>query len=78
MGIPSLSISDNLHPPLDFGPAIFGQSSILSSKPSPSESGQGAPFKPALFGHGSVKSEMPSPSESGHPPIEFNPGMFGH
>ena len=71
-------MSANLHPPFDFGPAILGQLSRLSFMPSPSESGQGAPFKPALLGHGSFRSEKPSPSESGHPPIEFKPALLGH
>ena len=76
--MPSLSTSTNLQPPFDSGPASFGQLSMLSFKPSPSESGQGSPFIPALFGHGSDKSEKPSPSVSGQPPIEFKPGLFGH
>ena len=39
LGIPSLSKSGNLHPPLDFDPLSLGQLSKLSLTPSPSESG---------------------------------------
>ena len=79
LGIPSLSKSGNLHPPLDFNPLSLGQLSKLSLTPSPSESGH--PFwelEPGEFGHISFKSFIPSPSESGHPLSSVKPGWSGH
>ena len=51
-------------------PGVFGQASLLSTRPSPSLSGSEGqpPSVPGVLGQASSLSMKPSPSESGQPP----------